>query len=127
MHVGNSLLPKGLASYFRCSTVKGAILTWFSSDVSEPFPSAKVMDEEGNTALTSRMWEVGGADMAQSALLPMYAVLFSRAVACLALYTSLNSFSKGTVAAMMFLLLLPLGRLSWHALASRASCNVRVL
>jgi len=55
------------------------------------------MDEEGNTALTSHMWEVGGADMAQLALLPMYAVLFSRAVACLALYTPLNSFLKGTV------------------------------
>jgi len=73
------------------------------------------------------MWEVGGADMAWSALLPMYAVLFSLAVAWLVLYTLLNSFLKGTVAATSFLLLLPLGQLSWHALASRASCNVRVL
>jgi len=82
----------------------GALLTrWklFSSEESDPFPSTKGIDKDGNTALISHICDAGGADIDRSAL------LFPHIAVIPALYTSSKSVSRGIVAATTFVLPFP--------------------
>ena len=59
--------------------VKGALLTLrlkaFSSNVSKLLPRLKGIEDDGKIAFTSQMCDIGGADMAHSALLLSYMFL----------------------------------------------------